>query len=382
MSFDVSKVDRASSPLPEVSARFGVESLLTTPPPPDFPGAPRPRAARPTAAAVEAWSSRSDQVAGVYFHPVVAAVHIAFTDHRPLALSPDIVWLLIAQGFAHHLNASPETHRSSLVRHQGRVRIDVRRDDFRKGSSENPWPEVFAEFTARIREHLGPETHDLLLPAFSTTGPAERAATQVVLLDAVQSYFSYGFRTLCGIPQIVLEGTAADWQAVADRTRTLGRFGLQWWTEPLADVLAEFLAAAQGNVRGDFWRSIYKLNEASGGPCTTGWINAFFPYLVGGSGGATRPSPWLTRGGAALQALLHPTDRKRHSVGVGPTTEEFPSGLARAPFEWNYLLQRFNMEFLGGFVGVRQDGATLCLTPEVGWAIREVVADDEPISSA
>jgi hypothetical protein len=28
------------------------------------------------------------------------------------------------------------------------------------------------------------------------------------------------------------------------------------------------------------------------------------------------------------------------------------------------------MEFLGGFVGVRQDPGTLALRPEIGWAVR------------
>ena len=38
---------------------------------------------------------------------------------------------------------------------------------------------------------------------------------------------------------------------------------------------------------------------------------------------------------------------------------------------WEYLHQRFDMELLGGFVGVAQDGGTLCLRPEVGWVVRE-----------
>jgi len=29
------------------------------------------------------------------------------------------------------------------------------------------------------------------------------------------------------------------------------------------------------------------------------------------------------------------------------------------------------MEFLGGFVGVSQDEASLALRPEIGWAVRE-----------
>ena len=56
---------------------------------------------------VEACSSYHGQlVADVCLHPVVAAIHLAFSDHRPLVLSPDILWLLIAQGFANHVNAS------------------------------------------------------------------------------------------------------------------------------------------------------------------------------------------------------------------------------------------------------------------------------------
>ena len=35
-------------------------------------------------------------------HTLVSAVHYAFSEHRPLTLSPDAIWLTIAQGFANH----------------------------------------------------------------------------------------------------------------------------------------------------------------------------------------------------------------------------------------------------------------------------------------
>src|SRR5262249_48555239 len=41
-------------------------------------------------------------VADIAFHPLIAALHRAFCDHRPLSLSPDMIWLLIAQGVANH----------------------------------------------------------------------------------------------------------------------------------------------------------------------------------------------------------------------------------------------------------------------------------------
>jgi hypothetical protein len=89
-----------------------------------------------------------------------------------------------------------------------------------KGSPENPWPEVFDEFSARVRDYIGPGI-DLFLPAFSTTGLVEKAAAQVVLLDAMRLYFQYALKTWCSIPEITLEGTTADWESLARRAEVL-----------------------------------------------------------------------------------------------------------------------------------------------------------------
>jgi uncharacterized protein DUF4419 len=59
---------------------------------------------------------------------------------------------------------------------------------------------------------------------------------------------------------------------------------------------------------------------------------------------------------------------------TGPRLADFPNGLSKAPFRWNCLDRTFDMEFLGGFVGVAQDQETLALRPEIGWAVREVPA--------
>jgi hypothetical protein len=370
---EIAKVTPAKTALREAPYKAALEALLRKPPS-QFPGRMQKLTRQPNDL-VEACSRyRGQLVAGVHFHPVVAAVHLAFNDHRPLVLSPDILWLLVIQGLANHVNANAEELRHRLVEHSGTATIVVRRDDFHKGSPENPWPEVFDEFTTQIRAHVGETTHDLVLPAFSTTGVAERAAAQIVLLDAMQSYFSYEFRTMCGIPQVVLEGTADDWEKLAERTRNLEGFGLKWWTSALAPVLDEFVAAARGRVNVRFWQAIYKVDGGSGGPYTTGWITAFFPYLKDRqTRRATNRNPWLTRGGKKLQEMLYPPEKSDpYGSGHGPTTEQFPSGLSRAPFLWKYVIRFYEMEFLGGFVGICQDPKTLGLRPEIGWAVRDL----------
>ena len=47
-------------------------------------------------------------------HPLVEAVHFAFSQHRHLILSPHENWLVIAQGFSHHISANAESLRPRL----------------------------------------------------------------------------------------------------------------------------------------------------------------------------------------------------------------------------------------------------------------------------
>ena len=140
----VSDVVPAAEALPEVPYATGVEAALM---PSRSPMHRRTHggSGRPVTACSRYHGSL---VADLEYHPIVAATSLAFNDHRRLTLSPDAIWLLIAQGFANHVNASTDTLRRRLVSHHGKLEIEVRRDDFVKDSPENPWPEVFEQFSA------------------------------------------------------------------------------------------------------------------------------------------------------------------------------------------------------------------------------------------
>jgi hypothetical protein len=307
-------------------------------------------------------------VKGVRSHPLIGAVHHAFATHRPLCLSPDIIWLTLTQGLAQHINANAEQLRHHFVEHQGKVQIVVRRDDFVKGSPENPWPEVFAQFSDAIRGHIG-AAHDLIVADFSTTGPVERAASELVLLDTMQAYFSYKLVTVCGMPSITLQGTVEDWQSIGKRVQAFARYDLNWWVAGLEPILEQFVRAAAGTVDGAFWDSMYKWHGRQGSgtsPYVSGWIVKLFPYLNPGGesfyAGETRDTPSLCR---------NPWIDTQPSRDHGPGPSRFPSLPARAPFLWEYLGRNYEMEFIGGLIGVRQDPQTLCLQPEIGWAVWE-----------
>jgi hypothetical protein len=77
-------------------------------------------------------------VTGPLVHPLALAVDLAFREHRPLVLTPDAVWLCLAQSLAVHVDLHAEQLRPMLVRHQGQLALDVRRDDFVRGDLGQP----------------------------------------------------------------------------------------------------------------------------------------------------------------------------------------------------------------------------------------------------
>ncbi len=68
-----------------------------------------------------------------------------------------------------------------FVTHSGKDSLFVRRDDFLRGSPENPWDEIIDEFSGQIGERVGPK-QGLIVSDFSTTGKVERVASEIVLM--------------------------------------------------------------------------------------------------------------------------------------------------------------------------------------------------------
>lgn len=288
------------------------------------------------------------------YHCLIAAADRAFQGHYPLALSPDMLWVTIMQGAANHINLNAETLRHKFVTHEGKADIVVRRDGFVRKSPENTWENVFPEFGERIREHIGEQTHKLILSDFSTTGPKERAASEVVLMDAMQSYFKSTVQTLCGIPYVSIEGTVEDWESIVARVRLIVNWGLSWWTEAILPLLDEFVSAAKGNANETFWRSIHKIEHGSGGPYINGWLARFIPYIS-----------YYHRGPSKNPLIANPNC-------LGISADDLPSSTSMVPFVWDYYGEKFDYQFVGGITAINQDADTRVVRPRIGWAVREV----------
>lgn len=319
---------------------------------------------------IEAEGSNALAVMRTSGHGLVVAMHAAYAEHYPLVLSPDIIWLAIAQGFAQHVLQNAERLRGKFVRHEGKLLLEVRRDAFVRGSRDNDWPGVFGEFSDAIAKHIGKQ-RDLVVANFSTTGPIERAASEIVLLDAMQNYFDFSLVTLCGIPEVTIEGTADDWRTIRRRVVALDEYELSWWTKLLLPIVDEFVSVVERkppNVQ--FWQRMFKLEGGSGGPFVSGWINALFPYVEDHDGRTFRGNEYMELW------RKEPEDDDAHGLAA----HSIPCGLSKAPFQWNYLGHILAMEFWGGFTGITQDPVTLAVRPAIGWVVCEEpgVATNDP----
>ncbi|MBS2034533.1 DUF4419 domain-containing protein [bacterium] len=292
---------------------------------------------------------------------LLVAAHLAFAEHRPLILSPDMIWLTLLQGLCEHLESHAEELRPLLVRSTQRERLVVGAPDLILESLESPWERVFAQFHELIGQQLQPAAVNLASVRFSTTGALEQAVFSIALMDTMKVYFDYEMNCICGIPEISLEGTPSDWSQLRQALAAWKQFGLDWWLDSVDPILLEFEAAASGKVNRIFWNDLFQqhdsLETGYGGPIEffSGWIARLFPYYEG------RPNPAVEK------------PRMLRLAG-------FRSSLSRASVKVQAADGASELEFVAGMLGIEQRG--LALRPCLGWVVhqqRNAFIEDEQL---
>ncbi len=290
----------------------------------------------------------------------------SFAEHRPLVLSPDIIWLLINQTIAKHINDNAEKFRTDIVDFQGKKDLIVESDkDLLKEKAD--WSHLLDGFYEQIKKHTEGSIASTMRSDFTTTGEIERIASIVTLMGAVQSYFDYEIQYIvCGIPHITLLGTVEDWRKVLKKSRLMKKFGLGYWYSWLAPILKEFIRTAEGKPNAEFWRNMVLktrpdyFGEGRGcvpGHIVDGWCAALFPFVEG------------------ERQLLSETDNNQDM-----DTEMFRVGFKYKKLYPDGHKETYPMELWAGFIGVEEDRETYAFTPQIGWFVRRSVAEEENLA--
>ncbi len=292
------------------------------------------------------------------FHSFLYSMYRAYAEHRPFVLSPDMIWLLICQGFAQHVNFSKGKDKDLFPFLLEKKQLTYQTQEIILGKSDSPWHKSTQGFVEQIGDHIGKELIDVLRADFSTTGIAERVASEITIMDALKSYFEYiVVYCVCGIPEITLEGTREDWLSIKNKLDYLRKFNLDDWINPLQGILDEFVETAEGKVKPVFWMNMFKVHtsDSYGAPKNIdGWIRYFYPY---------------DRKGNKLDM------RKLQKLSIDDIFKELPKELACVDFKYLVIdmngttIAEYDMEYWAGFIGADQDEDSLALRPEIGWFV-------------
>lgn len=289
------------------------------------------------------------------YHAFFSSIYQAYADHRPYVLSPDMIWLLISQGFSQHVNNNSEKLRSHIVKFSGKLTIVNKNDQLDINNPDSPWELMFSGFTEKLKKEIGADLVNALEADFSTTTPVDKIASQITIMDSVKSYFRFiQFIAICGIPEITLEGSTADWKRIIEKVQVLRRYELDWWIDKLEPILREFVNASENNSNNEFWRNIFRIKK--NGSCVEtgevdGWITNFFPYDADGK-------------------------RIDGTIAMGVNTpEKLPKEISKTDIDFVMFRPDGSQEIMpvevwAGFMGAAQDPETLALRPQTGWLVR------------
>jgi len=303
---------------------------------------------------IVAQSSATDSIFSFgSYNSFFMGMYQAYADHRPFVLSPDMIWLLISQGFARHVNNNAESLRKHFVDFEGKTSLIVTSNEVDIDNPNSPWENIFPKFTKQIGDYTDEELVKTMVADFSTTTRTSKVASEITLMEATKEYFEFiVIYIVCGIPEVTLEGTTEDWQKILDKARYLKKYDLNWWIKEIEPILEEFVKTSQGDIDKTFWRNMFKYHDQKkyGAPRVfDGWIVKFYPYNTNGKRNGLKE----IKGIDGLPSEIVKVDLTYKRIDKSGETETIP------------------LELWAGFTGLKQNDETFALKPEIGWMIRK-----------
>ncbi|OHT09589.1 uncharacterized protein TRFO_21474 [Tritrichomonas foetus] len=279
-------------------------------------------------------------------HPVLDGFVRAYIEHRPVTISPDILWLLIVQGFSYHVEYNSEKLRSKFVNFQGKEKLSVDTYSF-DISDPHKWEGIFSGFVSKISEYTGEELTKTLIPNFTTTTPTSYTAGLISIMATVKKYFAYNLMVCgCGIPSVTIEGTIKDWEQIQEKLKVIEAYDLEWWVSKLYPIIQEVINTKKGIINRDFWLHMVRYKDEKGfyDPARIdGWICAFYPYDKNGY---------------------------RNSLSCIYQDKKPPPEVLKVPMTLTFIdvgKIEYDCIIYGGFFGLTQDPKTFNLKLEIGW---------------
>ena len=227
--------------------------------------------------------------------PLLTGFYIAHINHYPIRIKPDDIWLLIVQAFSNHVNANSEELRKYFVNFDDKKTLTVvYKDIIYIQNIDNKILENFAEqINEQMKEYLGEDILETLTPNFTTTNYDSTIVCKLSIMGAFKKYFDYRMALMiCGIPYIILEGTAEDYKIIIKKAKNLRKYKFEWYIDRIIPHIQKMVEAKEGKIDVKYFQNIIQKKEFTeyrSNGCVMGsqevkvdklygWILEFFAY--------------------------------------------------------------------------------------------------------
>ena len=283
----------------------------------------------------------------------------AYKNHYPITITPDMIWLLIAQGFSRFMEKYENLVRERFVNFTGKKDLKVKKLSHSPyNASKKVWDGIIQEFVQKIEKNVGKEVIEALECNFSTTSQVAKVTSQVTIMSAMKQYFTY--RVLmagCGISNITLEGSIQDWEKIKSKLEFLSTKALKWWTKhliPIIDniILTKKYYSANNKLHNDlieFWKGMIRLKGTGG---------MYDPHMING---------WIVK-------FIPNLENEKPDIYQEIYETNVPAEIISCPMELTWLSLDgkkvdFKCSLASGFYGMIQDKKTFNVRPVIGYAI-------------
>lgn len=316
-----------------------------------------------------------------FVHSVISA----YNTHHHLRLRPEDIWFAILSQLSFYITANSEKLRKTFVAHKGKKELEITfvgAFDFG----------LLAFQMGKLMQDnvLDQDLHKWIMPDFSTTTKTDQVVASVLMMGALQNYFSYTLRRLrCGIPSVTLLGKKEDWEKLEARLEKLLGFGKETvkWHSLLKPILARFVKTfdePESQETKDFWQKIAHRSGGGSGPTyLSGWIIAFCFWNEQGKR-ISDPMPDARAAAGPHRASAAPLEMdgiRYHQIDSGLIPPGFAGVPVRVIDEAFQPVRKYQTRMVAGSVAFEVSGqgnTRNTLQPTTGWWVYETLEEGEP----
>ena len=304
----------------------------------------------------------------------VEAVRRAWSDHHHLTVRPEDIWFSILTQLSFYINANAEEVRSFFVAHSGQRKLEIVEP---KPLDDIDFGGFALKMTRLMEKHLvDPELREWVMPAFSTTTDDDRIVASILMMGAMQQYFSYRCKSACGFPSVTLQGQKSDYETILKRLDKIDQLGSEpsvfaSLLRPVLRRLVRCFDCPDDEETKSFWTRAFDYRGGSGVSYMSGWSTAFCFWTA--TGKLLYKAKDVERQGACtLDGVSY------HRIDI----QKIPLGYASVLVKLSDGRGEYETRMLAGSVAIEasshaRSGDKTVLQPVSGWWMYEVPGEEE-----